>query len=80
MAPARPDGAVVTGRKGVVSLDILIHGKAFHAGAEPQKCANANVELAHRIIELQELNHFREGLTVNANVISGGFVRILIKT
>jgi len=78
LEPARPDGAVVTERKGVASLDIRIHGKAVHAGVEPQKGANANLELAYRIIELQNLNHFREGLTVNANVVSGGFARNVI--
>ena len=75
---ARPDGSVVTGRKGVAILDVLINGKAAHAGVEPQKGTNAIFELAHRIIELQELNSFRDGLTVNVNVVSGGFARNVI--
>ena len=75
---ARPDGSLVTGRKGVANLNILIEGKAAHSGVEPEKGANANVELAHRILELQELNNCRQGLTINVNVISGGFASNVI--
>ena len=75
---AMPDGSLVTGRKGVANLDILVEGRAAHPGVEPEKGANANAELAHRILELQELNHCREELTVNANVISGGIASNVI--
>lgn len=64
LEPARANGAVVTGRKGVAFLDVSIKGKAAHAGVEPQKGANANLELAHRIIELQSLNDLDKGLRV----------------
>jgi len=73
LEPARDGGAVVTGRKGAARLEVFIEGKAAHSGKEPQKGANANLELAHRIIELQNLNDFYEGLTVNVNVVSGGY-------
>lgn len=75
LEPARANGAVVTGRKGVAFLDLFIKGKAAHAGVEPQKGKNANLELAHRIIELQSLNNLDKGLTVNVNVVSGGNAR-----
>ncbi|MDD4362876.1 MAG: M20 family metallopeptidase [Atribacterota bacterium] len=78
LEPARPNGAVVTGRKGTASLDINISGKAAHAGVEPEKGANANLELAERIIELNKLNGLQEGLTINANIISGGSARGII--
>jgi len=78
LEPARPNGAVVTARKGVAFLDIFVKGKAAHAGVEPEKGVNANVELAHRIIELQGLNGLEEGLTVSVNVISGGHTRNII--
>jgi len=78
LEPARANGAVVTGRKGVAFLDVSIKGKAAHAGVEPQKGANANLELAHRIIELQSLNDLDKGLTINVNVVSGGYTRNVI--
>lgn len=78
LEPARANGAVVTGRKGVALLDVFIKGKAAHAGVETQKGANANLELAYLIIELQSLNNFDKGLTVNVNVVSGGNARNVI--
>jgi glutamate carboxypeptidase len=69
---ARASGSVVTGRKGVAFLYVSVEGRAAHAGVEPQKGANANLELAHRIIELQGLNDYDKGLTVNVDVIAGG--------
>jgi len=77
LEPARSNGALVTGRKGLAFLDIKIRGKAAHAGTEPEKGINANLELAHRIIELQKLNDFYKdkGLTINVNIISGGYAR-----
>jgi glutamate carboxypeptidase len=78
LEPARANGAVVTGRKGVALLDVFIKGKAAHAGVETQKGANANLELAYLIIELQSLNNFDKGLTINVNVVSGGNARNVI--
>lgn len=72
LEPARANGAVVTGRKGAAFLYITVRGRAAHAGVEPQKGINANLELAHRIIELQNLNDLDKGLTVNVDVIHGG--------
>ncbi len=76
--PARANGAVVTGRKGYALLNVFAKGKAAHSGSEPQKGANAILEIAHRIIELQSFNNFREALTINVTMVSGGHTNNVI--
>lgn len=65
-------GALKTSRKGVGRYSLHVQGRAAHAGGEPEKGINANVELAHQIGILYALNHPEEGTTVNPGVIQGG--------
>lgn len=69
---ARESGAIVSARKGVGTYHVTIHGKAAHAGVEPDKGANAILALSHYIQSLQGLNGLRPGLTVNVGVVRGG--------
>ena len=69
---ARANGDVVSARKGVGNYRLRVHGKAAHAGVEPEKGANAILELSHRIAALHTLNGIAPGVTVNAGVIGGG--------
>jgi len=75
---ARANGDIVSARKGSGEFNLRVTGKAAHAGVEPEKGANAVVELAHQIIALQELNGFVPGVTVNPGVIGGGTVSNVI--
>lgn len=63
---------VVTGRKGVGTFTISIEGKAAHAGVRYTKGINANLEAAHKLIELTKLTNLKIGTTVNVGKISGG--------
>ena len=45
-------GALKTARKGTSNYEITVYGKAAHAGLEPEKGANAGIELAHQILAL----------------------------
>lgn len=72
LEPARPNGAVVTGRKGVAFLKVECTGKAAHAGVEPEKGINAIEALCHKVIALQKMNDPSRGITVNVDVIEGG--------
>ena len=63
---------VVTGRKGVGTFTIDIEGKASHAGVRYTAGINANLELAHKLIELTKLTNLEIGTTVNVGKISGG--------
>jgi len=72
LEPARPKGQVVIRRKGVGKYYLTVHGKAAHAGAQPELGISAIEELARTILELHALTDFQEGLTVNVGVIRGG--------
>lgn len=71
---ARANGDIVSARKGSGEFTLRVMGKAAHAGVEPEKGANAVVELAHQIIALHKLNGLAPGVTVNPGVIGGGTV------
>jgi len=69
---ARANGDIVTARKGVADLVITFHGRAAHAGVEPEKGHNAILAAARAVEALQALNGRWDGVTVNAGVIAGG--------
>lgn len=71
---ARANGDIVSARKGSGEFTLRVTGKSAHAGVEPEKGANAVVELAHQIIALHDLNGLAPGVTVNPGVIGGGTV------
>lgn len=68
-------GALKTQRKGLGEFRLHVEGKASHAGAFPERGASAIHELSHRIIELQAMNDWPNGITVNTGLISGGSAR-----
>lgn len=65
-------GALKISRKGVGRYDIRITGKAAHSGLEPEKGISAVVVLADVIRELNALNDFPRGVSVNVGKVSGG--------
>jgi glutamate carboxypeptidase len=70
----RENGDIVGARKGGGNFVLETHGRAAHAGVEPEKGAHAVLALAHHIVALQGLNGLRDGVTVNVGVIAGGSV------
>jgi glutamate carboxypeptidase len=69
---ARANGNIVSARKGTGEYTLRVHGRSAHAGVEPEKGANAILELANQIISLHNLNGIAPGVTVNAGIIGGG--------
>jgi len=67
-----PKGLFKTARKGVGEAEIIVHGRASHAGLAPEKGANAIHELALQIARLKTWNDARRGISVNAGLILGG--------
>lgn len=67
-----PNGAIKTFRKGVGMFEVLVTGRAAHAGADPEKGRSAIEEMAHQIIKLHGMTNFKTGTTVNVGVVSGG--------
>ncbi len=67
-----PKGHLKTSRKGVGEARLIVHGRASHAGLAPEKGINAIHELAAQITRIEKWNDLRRGITINADVISGG--------
>jgi glutamate carboxypeptidase len=69
---ARANGDIVTARKATRWFRIDAHGKAAHAGVEPEKGASATLALANVIVESFTLNGRKPGMTLNPGRIAGG--------
>jgi glutamate carboxypeptidase len=54
-ASADEEGALKTARKGTSRYEVVVHGRAAHAGQEPQKGVNAAVEAAHQVLSIAGL-------------------------
>ena len=67
-----PRGLLKTSRKGVGEAEIIVHGRASHAGLAPEKGVNAIHELARQITRIQEWSGLGQGTTINADIIEGG--------
>ena len=66
------NGNVKTGRKGTGMYTLRAHGIPAHAGLEPEKGANAILEIARQIGRLNTFNDNEHGTTVNVCTASGG--------
>jgi len=67
-----PRGLLKTSRKGVGEVELIVHGRASHAGLAPEEGVNAIHELARQLARVQEWNDSRGGVTINADIIGGG--------
>jgi glutamate carboxypeptidase len=67
-----PKGLLKTARKGVGEAELIVHGRASHAGLAPQEGVNAIHELSRQLLRVQEWNDLRRGVSVNADIIEGG--------
>lgn len=72
LEPCADGGALKTARKGVGTFDVLIHGRAAHAGLEPEKGVNALVEAAHQVLAISTLGDPSAGTTVTPTVAIAG--------
>ena len=66
------DGKVKTGRKGTAMYQVHVHGRAAHAGLEPEKGINATVEIAHIITALAFLENKEKQTTVVPTLVKAG--------
>jgi len=67
-----PRGLLKTARKGVGEAELIVHGRASHAGLAPQEGINAIHELAQQLARVEKWNDLRRGVTINAGIIEGG--------
>jgi glutamate carboxypeptidase len=85
-------GALKTERKGVSLYEVLVHGRAAHAGLEPELGVNATLELAHQALSVSDLGDpvlattvtptaSRAGTTTNTVPAEGSFsVDVRVRT
>ena len=65
-------GKLKTSRKAVGEFEIVIRGRAAHAGLSPSEGASAVLELSHQIQRLFAMNDPSRGISVNVGTIDGG--------
>ncbi|GAA3796965.1 M20 family metallopeptidase [Sphaerisporangium flaviroseum] len=65
-------GALKTARKGVSRYRLAVHGRAAHAGLEPEKGANAGVELAHQVVAIAAMAGPESPTSVTPTVLTAG--------
>jgi glutamate carboxypeptidase len=66
------DGKLKIGRKGTSMYQITIHGRAAHAGLEPEKGINATVEISKIVSKLIALENKELGTSVVPTVMTSG--------
>jgi glutamate carboxypeptidase len=71
--PCRPAHRLVLNRKGGGGFSITARGVSAHAGVEPEKGANAAVEIAHQVLAIQHFNdNAEEGVSAHVTVLRSG--------
>jgi len=72
LEPAEPDGHIIVKRKGIGKFEVTVAGREAHAGKSPEMGINAILEIAHKIIEAQQLANESLGTTINTGFVNGG--------
>jgi glutamate carboxypeptidase len=66
------EGKLKTVRKGVGLFEIVAHGRAAHAGLDPEKGVSAVLAMSYLVQALDALNGPEKGISVNVGIIEGG--------
>jgi glutamate carboxypeptidase len=72
LEPSADGGALKTGRKGTGTFEVIVTGRAAHAGLEPEKGINALVEAAHQVLRIAEFGDASRGTTVTPTIAHAG--------
>lgn len=67
-----PGGKLKTARKGVGRFEVVVKGRAAHAGLDPESGRSAILALSYVIQQLHALNDPQAGVTVNVGLVDGG--------
>jgi glutamate carboxypeptidase len=68
----RPNGAIVSARKGAAWLRVRAEGRAAHAGEAPGAGRNVALALAREALRLADLDAAREGMTLQITALEAG--------
>lgn len=69
--PGGVNGEIVTSRKGIASMNFIVHGKKGHA-SRLQEGANALIEACRKIDKIYSLNGVFNDLTLNPTIMNAG--------
>lgn len=69
---AAEGGRLKCERKGISRYDVHVHGRAAHAGLEPERGVNATTELAHQVLQAASLADVEAGTTVTPTLAASG--------
>lgn len=72
LEPSGDGGAVKTGRKGAGTFEVVVHGRASHAGLEPESGVNALIEASHQVLTIATFGDAAAGTTVTPTVAHVG--------
>ena len=72
LEPSADGGALKTARKGTGTFELHVHGRAAHAGLEPEKGINALVEASAQILQINTFGDASLGTTVTPTVARVG--------
>jgi glutamate carboxypeptidase len=72
LEPSADGGALKTGRKGTGTFEVHVHGRASHAGLEPEKGVNSLVEAAAHVLTIATFGDASKGTTVTPTVAHAG--------
>ena len=68
------DNGIVVERKGMFQFQMEVFGKGAHVGNDPENGRSAIKEMAHKILDIENLTDWEKGNTFNVGVITGGTV------
>lgn len=68
------DSSLVVQRKGCWHFLVEVWGRGCHVGNDPENGRSAILEMAHKIIDIENLTDFSKGYNVNVGTIQGGTV------
>lgn len=76
-APAGPDSLRLA-TSGIAAANLLVKGRASHAGAAPERGVNALYELSHQLLQARDLSDRTVGRQVHWTLARAGIVRNMI--
>lgn len=72
LEPSADGGSLKTGRKGCGTFEVVVGGRAAHAGLEPENGVNALIEMAHQVATISHFGDSTVGTTVTPTVAAAG--------
>ena len=75
LEPSADGGDLKVGRKGCGTFDVVVDGRAAHAGLEPENGVNALIEAAHQVLAISSIGSPRRRYDGHADRGHGGHGR-----